>query len=530
MQRNRQALGVISTNNLPPSKPAQAANGGALKQQQPAAAVKQASINDENEMATQARGLKTSKSSDAFDFDIYQEDVKVTQQVVSSKQRQSSVTAAEIKLKESMSSNLDYIESIAVYSSHSHRQEEEKEEEDEDRKFMEDNLSDGDASIESIPDSDEDDDDDDCEGEEEGVSRLNKQKEQQSEEAGMVISDQELISMMDSSVVHSPMVMDDTIKFQSHLTDLCDEEEEEEEEEDSAELDEDEKRKQMLCEQENLIMSCLEYKDDILAYMRQQEQVNRPKVNYMKKQQDINSSMRCILVDWLVEVCEEYRLNLETLYLAVNYTERFLSQMSVLRGKLQLVGTASMYIAAKYEEITPPDVAEFVYITDDTYTKKQVLRMEHLLLKVLDFNMNAPTVNWFLNHYLRFNKRHFSLTSSDDQQRFESLARYVAELTLLDVDTFIGFLPSQIAASAVYLALACFDRPWTKQIADGLGYGHDLAELRDCIKAMHCAMQEAPGKPQQAIVEKYKSAKHHHVSLTSPPKQLPASCFNDHDQ
>jgi cyclin A len=46
--------------------------------------------------------------------------------------------------------------------------------------------------------------------------------------------------------------------------------------------------------------------------------------------------------------------------------------MAVQRSKLQLVGTACMFIAAKYEEIYPPDVAEFVYITDDTYNKRQV--------------------------------------------------------------------------------------------------------------------------------------------------------------
>ena len=51
---------------------------------------------------------------------------------------------------------------------------------------------------------------------------------------------------------------------------------------------------------------------------------------------------------------------------------------------MQLVGTAAMFIASKYEEIYPPDVSEFVYITDDTYTKRQVLRMEHLVLKVFN--------------------------------------------------------------------------------------------------------------------------------------------------
>ena len=66
----------------------------------------------------------------------------------------------------------------------------------------------------------------------------------------------------------------------------------------------------------------------------------------MRKQQDITPNMRSILVDWLVEVGEEYRLHNETVHLAVNYIDRFLSQMAVQRGKLQLVGTAAMFLAA----------------------------------------------------------------------------------------------------------------------------------------------------------------------------------------
>lgn len=66
----------------------------------------------------------------------------------------------------------------------------------------------------------------------------------------------------------------------------------------------------------------------------------------MRKQPDITPNMRTILVDWLVEVAEEYKLNTETLYLAVNYMDRFLSYMSVVRAKLQLVGTAAMFIAS----------------------------------------------------------------------------------------------------------------------------------------------------------------------------------------
>lgn len=154
--------------------------------------------------------------------------------------------------------------------------------------------------------------------------------------------------------------------------------------------------------QKNQMERCFEleeYREDILEYMKESEQQHRPKHMYMRKQPDINHSMRTILVDWLVEVCEEYRLQSETLCLAISYIDRFLSVMSVVRAKLQLVGTAAMFIAAKYEEIYPPDVGEFVYITDNTYTKKQVLRMEQLILKVLTFDLCVPTFSTFLTAY-----------------------------------------------------------------------------------------------------------------------------------
>ena len=48
----------------------------------------------------------------------------------------------------------------------------------------------------------------------------------------------------------------------------------------------------------------------------------------------------------MIEVTDEYRMHRETLFLAVNFVDRFLSVMAVQRGKLQLVGTAAMFIAA----------------------------------------------------------------------------------------------------------------------------------------------------------------------------------------
>jgi cyclin A len=92
----------------------------------------------------------------------------------------------------------------------------------------------------------------------------------------------------------------------------------------------------------------------------------------MEKQEDITHKMRSILIDWLVEVGLEYDMSEETIFLAVNFIDRFLSKMCVARTKLQLIGSTALFIAAKYEELQPPEVNDIVFITDETYTKSQV--------------------------------------------------------------------------------------------------------------------------------------------------------------
>jgi len=44
-------------------------------------------------------------------------------------------------------------------------------------------------------------------------------------------------------------------------------------------------------------------------------------------------------------------------------------------------------------------VGEFVFLTDDSYTKAQVLRMEQVILKILSFDLCTPTAYVFINTY-----------------------------------------------------------------------------------------------------------------------------------
>ena len=116
----------------------------------------------------------------------------------------------------------------------------------------------------------------------------------------------------------------------------------------------------------------------------------------MSFQNDINEKMRSILFDWLVEVHLKFRLKTETLYLTFNLIDRFLERVQVSRSKLQLVGVTCLLLASKYEEIYPPEVRDLVYVTDKAYTKQQILRMEGMVIRSLEFRLTVPTHYKFL--------------------------------------------------------------------------------------------------------------------------------------
>ncbi|XP_056265144.1 cyclin-A1 [Pseudoliparis swirei] len=260
------------------------------------------------------------------------------------------------------------------------------------------------------------------------------------------------------------------------------------------------------------VLCVSEYAEDIHLHLRESEMRTRPKPGYLERHPEITNGMRVILVDWLVEVVQEYKLRSETLHLAVNYLDRFLScTAGVKRGKLQLVGTAALMIAAKYEEILPPELNEYVYTTDNTYTKQQLVRMEHVFLRVLAFKMVAPTTNQFLRLFMSIHS-----VCADT----ENLALYVAELSLLEIDPFLQYTPSIVAAGAYCLATYIVNRSfWPDSLHAFTGY--PTATLVPCVTDLHKLYMSAENHPQQAIREKYKSSKYCGVSLITAPAVLP---------
>nr|VZI03135.1 unnamed protein product [Spirometra erinaceieuropaei] len=142
---------------------------------------------------------------------------------------------------------------------------------------------------------------------------------------------------------------------------------------------------------------------------------------------EISPRMRYILVNWLVQVHQSYKLQPETLYLCIAIMDRYLQKCGsgITKDLFQLVGITALFIASKFEEMYPPDIGDFSSITDNTYSKRDIRTCEQLILQSLDFYLSIPSPIVFLRRISR------ALEAIYDKYRLDDLYDKVAALPQL---------------------------------------------------------------------------------------------------
>lgn len=184
-----------------------------------------------------------------------------------------------------------------------------------------------------------------------------------------------------------------------------------------------------------------EYVTDIFEYLHRLEMMTLPNRHELFKHANIQQN-RDILVNWMVKIHNKFGLLPETLYLALNIMDRFLCKELVQLEKLQLVGTACLFIASKYEEVYSPSVKHFAYETDGACDEEEIKEGEKFILKTLEFNLNYPNPMNFLRR----------ISKADDYDiQSRTLAKYLLEISIVDFK-FIGILPSLCAAASMFLS------------------------------------------------------------------------------
>ncbi|EDO15607.1 hypothetical protein Kpol_1006p3 [Vanderwaltozyma polyspora DSM 70294] len=188
-----------------------------------------------------------------------------------------------------------------------------------------------------------------------------------------------------------------------------------------------------------------EYADDIFEYLRERETDNLPTHNYLideTSEYHVRPAMRAVLIDWLVEVHHKFQYTTETLLLAINMMDRFLSQNKVTVNKLQLLAITSLFVAAKFEEVKLPKITDYAYLTDGAASKEDIKQAEMYLFKCLNFDISSANAVNFM--------RRCSKNVSHDPE-LERMGKFLVELATCS-PRFIDVKPSLTGGMSMYIA------------------------------------------------------------------------------
>ena len=243
-----------------------------------------------------------------------------------------------------------------------------------------------------------------------------------------------------------------------------------------------------------------EYSKEIMQNLKQEESQFGLAKDSLKHQAEITHHSRGILINWLVSIHRYLKLVPETLHLSVSLIDRFLTKKSVSKYQLQLLGLTCLHLAAKYEEIYPPEFSKFLKICENAYSKGQVVLMEKELLKAVDFKINVPTVWVFYTKYSEYG----------GLNRVEaSYAQYLIELGLLE-QGMSRFRNSLKAACAVYMASKHVKKETVWRLQGVTGYQE--AELKECSQEMSLILNLSRFNPLKAVREKFSTHEYESVS------------------
>ncbi|CAG0881932.1 unnamed protein product [Darwinula stevensoni] len=252
---------------------------------------------------------------------------------------------------------------------------------------------------------------------------------------------------------------------------------------------------------------------ELWADMRCREEKYTRDHHLMERHPNLDPQMRVVLLDWMMEVCqiflylvcEAYDLKRETFYLAMDYLDRYLSvTQGMLHTRLQLTGVTALFIAAKIEEIYPPTVADFAFVTDGSCTVEEILIKEKIMLPKLAWKLNPVTVVHWVKFYMQL-----GVMLSDDSDLHADPEDPITQVKYSVFD----FLQVMRLVDLATLDVESLRFPYSIIAASSLAYfqgfkfaiqtsGFDEEQLESCLFWMKCfalALQKKnPVQPQMS--------------------------------
>ena len=264
-----------------------------------------------------------------------------------------------------------------------------------------------------------------------------------------------------------------------------------------------------------------EYTNDILYNLLQEEKDMKLKIDsdYFKTQPEINEKMRAILIDWLIDVNNKFNFTEETLYLAINIIDTYLSLKKIKRCNLQLLGVTALFISCKQNEIIFRRLKEYAYITDNAYNEQDILNMENDIFQTLEFNILFPSALTFFE-ILCHNFGILDKENKDDKKNLEfNLGKFLIESFYMS-DTSLKYYASTIACSAMYIVMkffkmknyqVCYDKNLFN-IKEKITKNNTSNIIKECAKEIYSFIGELSKNNLNASIRNFSNEKYGNIT------------------
>ncbi|KAL3765038.1 hypothetical protein ACHAWU_009406 [Discostella pseudostelligera] len=197
-----------------------------------------------------------------------------------------------------------------------------------------------------------------------------------------------------------------------------------------------------------------------LAVMMQKERSVYKSCDYLKEilvdDGVIDEEDRTKMVDWCYSVVDICQLERETVALAMEMVDRFLSNksstvaMDVRRDRIQfqLLTLSALYISIKISTKVALGSDFFASISRELYPVQEIEAMELVLLQGLSWCISAPTCVQMAHHILTLLATHVTFEKSTWAAILDEV-EYQAELAVRDYH-FVTQRPSTVAMAAIF--------------------------------------------------------------------------------
>jgi G2/mitotic-specific cyclin 2 len=180
---------------------------------------------------------------------------------------------------------------------------------------------------------------------------------------------------------------------------------------------------------------------DSSAYSEPSQLITMPNKKCIEMQKDIRPDMRLVLIEWLTDLHVRLDLLPETFFLSINIVDRFLSLRQVARSKFDLLGMASMFIAAKFEDGCHLGVNTIRIYANTSHAANDILRAESIILRTIDWKLHYSNPA----HFLRI------FNTADGNADVLFLATSIVEVAVQDW-RLVSTRPSLLTVASIWLA------------------------------------------------------------------------------